>query len=103
MEMTQEDSVRTRAVIAAMLAAGIFMAVAGSGMSLSDGRQWGFQTDMNGDGRLTVRDVTAIMHWMFFYPGDLVIYGVRTYLYGLAAFFEMKIISEKEFQKMIGK
>jgi hypothetical protein len=98
MEKTQEDSVRIRAVIAAGLAVCLFIVIAKSGVSRSDGRQWGFLTDMNGDGRLTVRDVKAIAHWMFFYPGDLVIYGVRTYLQGLAAFFG---ISAKSYGGMV--
>jgi hypothetical protein len=87
MEKTQENSVRIRVVIAAILAVCLFIVIAKSGVSRSDGRQWGFLTDMNRDGQLTIRNVKAIAHWLFFYPGDLVIYGVRTYLQGLAAFF----------------
>ena len=89
MVMTQEDSGQLRAVLTAMLAATVFVAVTESGLPLADGRQWGFHTDMNGDGRLTIRDAAAIVHWIYFYPGDLVICGVRTYLYNFAAFFEI--------------
>jgi len=37
-------------------------------------RQWKFVYDMNGDGLITISDVWAWVGWLFYYPGDLVIY-----------------------------
>lgn len=66
------------------------MMVTNSGLDSFDGRQWDFRTDMNGDGHLTIRDVTAITRWLFFYPGDLTIYyGVRTCPKDFSEFFEI--------------
>ena len=37
-------------------------------------RQWTWTPDMTGDGIITIRDVWAWVIWLYFYPGDLVIY-----------------------------
>lgn len=78
-----------RGVGVTILAAGLITMMTNSGLDSLDGRQWDFRTDMNGDGRLTIRDVTAITGWLFFYPGDFAIYCLRTYLKGFSEFFEI--------------
>lgn len=37
-------------------------------------RQWTWTADMNGDEIVTISDVLAWPGWLFYYPGDLVIY-----------------------------
>ena len=37
-------------------------------------RDWGLRWDMNYDGVFTISDVWAILHSLFFYPGDLIVY-----------------------------
>lgn len=49
-----------------------------------EGRQWAFKSDMNGDGIYTIRDVWAIAVWLFFYPGDLLIYFLLHHMEWLA-------------------
>ena len=51
-------------------------------------RQWLFVSNMNGDGIFTISDVGAWIGWLFFYPGDLVIYGILSFGQ-LARFFEV--------------
>ncbi len=51
-------------------------------------RQWLFVSNMNGDGIFTISDVGAWIGWFFFYPGDLVIYGILS-IEQLARFFEV--------------
>ena len=51
-------------------------------------RQWLFVSNMNGDGIFTISDVGAWIGWLFFYPGDLVIYGILS-IEQLARFFEV--------------
>ena len=51
-------------------------------------RQWLFISNMNGDGIFTISDVGAWIGWLFFYPGDLVIYGIL-FFGQLARFFEV--------------
>ena len=44
--------------------------------------------NMNRDGIFTISDVGAWIGWLFFYPGDLVIYGILS-IEQLARFFEV--------------
>jgi hypothetical protein len=37
-------------------------------------RIWDFVADMNGDGRVTISDVWLWFKWLYFYPGDGLIY-----------------------------
>lgn len=37
-------------------------------------RDWMIKKDMNSDGIFTISDVGEILYFLFFYPGDLVIY-----------------------------
>jgi len=37
-------------------------------------RNWSFVADMNYSGSVTVTDVGLWAQWLFFYPGDIVIY-----------------------------
>lgn len=50
-----------------------------------EGRLWIFREDMNGDGRVTIRDIWALGSWLFFYPGDLLIYFVYHHMPQVAA------------------
>jgi len=36
-------------------------------------RDWGLRWDMNYDGSFTISDVWALLHSLFFYPGDWII------------------------------
>ena len=53
------------------------------------GRQWSFVADMNGDYATTISDVWLWIKWIYFYPGDLLMYGVMEWTTPLAVFFEM--------------
>ncbi len=53
-------------------------------------RQWRFQKDMNGDGKITIRDVPLWIGWLFYYPGDTVLDYLLYYPAGkLSEFFEL--------------
>ncbi len=43
---------------------------------------------MNGDGIVTITDVWAWIGWLFYYPGDIAIYGMLK-VEGFARFFEL--------------
>jgi len=51
-------------------------------------RQWAWVADMTGDGKITIRDVWAWIGWLFYYPGDIAIYGMLK-VEGFAKFFEL--------------
>ena len=51
-------------------------------------RQWTWTPDMTGDGIVTIRDVWAWVQWLYFYPGDLAIYGMLSHK-RLAQFLEL--------------
>ena len=51
-------------------------------------RQWSFFADMNHDGVVTISDVWLWFKWLYFYPGDLALQGMLSYLPGFATFFE---------------
>lgn len=52
-------------------------------------RQWEFVSDMNGDGFVTISDVWAWVGWLFFYPGDYIIYRILRDSPELARFLEI--------------
>lgn len=52
-------------------------------------RQWKFVADMNRSGTVTVSDVWIWIEWLYFWPGDGLIYLVITKAPGLAKFFEL--------------
>jgi hypothetical protein len=39
-------------------------------------RLWKFHADMNGDGKVTISDLWLWTKWLYFYPGDLLIFLV---------------------------
>ena len=45
-------------------------------------RHWNFVTDMNGDGRESIRDLWRYFHWAFFYPGDWIIQYLANTTFG---------------------
>jgi len=50
-------------------------------------RQWQFVADMNGDGLITISDVGLWFKWLYFWPGDAVIYALMET--PLGRFFEV--------------
>jgi len=52
-------------------------------------RQWKFVADMNRSGTVTVSDVWLWIEWLYFWPGDGLIYLAITKAPGLAKFFEL--------------
>ncbi len=51
-------------------------------------RQWAWVADMTADGMVTSSDVWAWVGWLFYYPGDIAIYGMLK-VEGFAKFFEL--------------
>jgi len=56
-------------------------------------RLWSFAADMNGDGGVTISDVSLWFQWLFFYPGDAFFYNVMLYLPKVTQFFELTVSS----------
>jgi hypothetical protein len=52
-------------------------------------RLWAWVPDMNGDGRVTVRDAWPWAKWLFLYPGDLAIYAMLERVPAAARFLEL--------------
>jgi hypothetical protein len=52
-------------------------------------RQWEFVADMTGNGYVTVSDLWLWIEWLYFWPGDGLIWLVIRYLPPLAAFLEL--------------
>jgi len=52
-------------------------------------RQWSFVADMTGNGTVTVSDLWLWIEWLYFWPGDGLIYLVMRYLPGAAGFLEL--------------
>jgi hypothetical protein len=48
-----------------------------------------FQLDVNGDGALTIGDVSFFVEHAFFLPGDWLVWTIATYTPSLAGFFEL--------------
>jgi len=51
-------------------------------------RQWAWIADMTGDGIVTISDIWAWVGWLFYYPGDFVIYYMLSHK-DLAQFLEL--------------
>jgi hypothetical protein len=56
-------------------------------------RLWRFIADMNGDGFVTITDVWMWLKWLYFYPGDGLLYLVEKVLPGVANFFEVSALT----------
>ena len=54
-----------------------------------DLRQWSFVADMNQSGAITISDVWLWFKWLYFYPGDYLLYIVIDRLPSAANFFEI--------------
>ena len=53
-------------------------------------RQWEWRDDINGDGKVTISDVDGWIKWIFYYPGDWLIYSLLNDGKGKTAeFFEL--------------
>jgi len=52
-------------------------------------RQWRFSADMNHSGAVTISDVWLWAKWLYFYPGDGLLYFVIRKAPALAKFFEI--------------
>ena len=52
-------------------------------------RVWAWVPDMNGDGRVSVRDVWPWAKWLFLYPGDFAIYVLLERVPVAARFLEL--------------
>lgn len=50
--------------------------------------RWFLAVDMNCDGLFTISDVNAWTHWLFFLPGDMLIWGLMQHEM-TATFFEL--------------
>ncbi|HVY07990.1 MAG TPA: hypothetical protein VHB46_18585 [Burkholderiales bacterium] len=57
-------------------------------------RQWEFVADMNHSGDITISDVWLWIKWIYFWPGDALIYVLLQKAPELAAFLEL---STKQF------
>ena len=55
----------------------------------TNARMWAFVADMNGDGVVTISDVWLWFEWLYFYPGDGVVWVVGTALPAAARFLEV--------------
>jgi len=58
-----------------------------------DLRLWTFVADMNSDGAVTISDVWLWFKWLYFYPGDGMLYVAMKSTPALAQFFEMSSMS----------
>ena len=54
-------------------------------------RRWDFVADMNGDGLITISDVSLWFKWLYFYPGDFVISSIGASPFG--TFLELSEVS----------
>lgn len=52
-------------------------------------RQWSFVADMNGSGSVTISDAVLWFKWFYFYPGDLIMYGLMQHFPSVAIFLEI--------------
>lgn len=52
-------------------------------------RLWRFVGDMNFDGVVTISDIWAWFKWLYFYPGDGLIYLIIYFTPNLATFLEI--------------
>lgn len=58
-----------------------------------DPRQWSFVSDMNYSGTITISDVWLWFKWLYFFPGDGLLYFVMHKLPNVAGFFEISFDS----------
>ncbi|MBW6393263.1 hypothetical protein [Billgrantia antri] len=56
---------------------------------MNDVRQWVFVADMNYSDSVTISDVWLWVKWLYFYPGDAIIYYIVNFFTGIANFFEI--------------
>lgn len=54
-----------------------------------DFRQWSFVADMNYDGTVTISDIWLWFKWIYFYPGDGVVYFLVNKAPDIGRFLEM--------------
>ena len=54
-----------------------------------DPRQWGFVADMNYTGSITISDVSLWFKWLYFYPGDGLVYFSINRVPKFGQFFEI--------------
>jgi hypothetical protein len=52
-------------------------------------RTWAWVWDMNGDGRVTIRDAGPWAIWLFLYPGDFAIFWLTEHWPATARFLEL--------------
>jgi hypothetical protein len=57
------------------------------------GRHWAFVADMNADYGVTISDVWLWIKWLYFYPGDMLMYVAMDSMPRLASFFEIGLDS----------
>ena len=54
-----------------------------------DPRQWTFVADMNANGSVTISDVWLWVKWLYFYPGDGLVYFFVNEVPKIGQFFEI--------------
>lgn len=52
-------------------------------------RRWEFVADMTGNGTVTISDFWLWIEWLYFWPGDALIYVAMEYAPGVAKFLEL--------------
>jgi len=60
-------------------------------------RQWAFVADMNYSGAVTISDVWLWFKWLYFYPGDGLLYSIINGAPPIATFFEITFNSYSGF------
>ncbi len=60
---------------------------------MNDPRIWGFVADMNFNGSVTISDVWLWTKWLYFYPGDGLVYLLLNKAPQISSFFEMTLSS----------
>lgn len=58
-----------------------------------DCRSWGWQWDGNDDGKTSISDLAGWFGWLFYYPGDGLIYGLLTHGGSVTDFLEINLDS----------
>ena len=54
-----------------------------------DTRQWDFVADMNNSGSITISDIWLWFKWLYFYPGDGLVYFLVNKVPSIGHFFEV--------------
>ena len=60
---------------------------------MNDPRLWSFVADMNFNGSVTISDVWLWTKWLYFYPGDGLVYLLLNKAPQISSFFEMTLSS----------